>query len=556
MRQQNIVLQSDTHEVENQPPPLVDTNVYAADRCLREAVKREGAAWHGPALSEFGARVGSAEVIEWGHLANRYTPVLRSHDRFGHRIDEVEFHPAWHELMALGMAHQVHALPWNEPKAGSHVARAALAFLMNQAENGVCCPLAMSFAAVPVLRRQPEISAEWEPRLRATAYDKRALPAAEKTAANIGMAMTEKQGGSDVRANTTRALPLGKGGPGAEYRLIGHKWFCSAPMCDAFLTLAYSEGGLTCFLVPRWLPDGTRNRFLIQRLKDKLGNRSNASSEIEYRDTWALMVGEEGRGVPTIIDMVNSTRLDVAICAAALMRQSLAQASHHAAHRSAFQRRLIDQPLMQNVLADLAVESEAATTLVMRLARAFDQAAKDEAQRGFARIATAVAKYWLSKRVPDFVFEAMECQGGNGYVEDSIMPRLYREAPLNSIWEGCGNVICLDILRALQQEAGALDAYLAELEAARGGDRRLDKSIDALRADLGKPEALQAANRRLAERLALTLQGALLVRHGDSRVADAFCASRLDGERGLVYGTLPESPALREIVERARPEIG
>jgi putative acyl-CoA dehydrogenase len=476
-----------THDVENQAPPLVDFNLYETDRCLVEAVAREGAGWAGERLGEFGARAGSAEVIELGHLANRHVPVLKTHDRYGHRIDEVEFHPAWHELMALGMAAEIHALPWNDPRPGAHVARAALAFMMNQVESGVCCPLAMTLAAVPALRHQPEVAAEWEPRLRATGYDKRPIPAGDKTAATLGMAMTEKQGGSDVRANSTRAEPIGTGGPGGEYLLTGHKWFCSAPMCDAFLTLAYGPGGLSCFLAPRRLPDGSRNRIFLQRLKDKMGNRSNASAEIEFNRTWARMVGEEGRGVPTIIEMVNHTRLDVAICSAALMRQALAQASHHAAHRSAFQRRLIDQPLMQNVLADLAVESEAATVIVMRLARAFDEARKDQGQRAFARLANAVTKFWMSKRAPDFVFEAMECHGGNGYVEESILPRLYREAPVSSIWEGCGNVIALDILRAIRKEPETLDAYFAELAPATGADPRLDGAIGELRDLLGKP---------------------------------------------------------------------
>ncbi len=544
-----------THDVENQAPPLVDFNLYETDRCLVEAVAREGAGWAGARLADFGARAGSAEVIELGHLANRHVPVLKTHDRFGHRIDEVEFHPAWHELMALGMAAEIHALPWNDPRPGAQVARAALAFMLNQVESGVCCPLAMTLASVPALRHQPEVAAEWEPRVRAAQYDRRPVPAEDKTAATIGMAMTEKQGGSDVRANSTRAEPIGAGGPGGEYLLTGHKWFCSAPMCDAFLTLAYGPGGLSCFLVPRRLPDGTRNRLSLQRLKDKLGNRSNASAEIEYDRTWARMVGVEGRGVPTIIEMVHHTRLDVSICSAALMRQALAQASHHAAHRSAFQRRLIDQPLMQNVLADLAVESEAATVLVMRVARAFDEGRKDEGQRAFARLANAVTKFWMSKRAPDFVFEAMECHGGNGYVEESILPRLYREAPVSSIWEGCGNVIALDILRAIRRDPDSLDAYFAELAPASGADRRLDVAIGEVRDLASRPAELEPRGRRLAERMALTLQGALLVRHGDPRIAEAFCHSRLDGDRGATYGTLPPDLPFHDMIDRARPRM-
>ncbi|MGF1609020.1 MAG: isovaleryl-CoA dehydrogenase [Kiloniellales bacterium] len=541
-----------THEVENQPPPLADYDAFRTDRCLVEAVKREGADWAESRLSAFGKMIGSAAVIELGDLANRFPPQLRTHDRFGHRIDEIEYHTAWHELMALGMEHELHALPWNEPRPGSHVARAALAFLMNQAESGVCCPFAMSCGSIVTLRHQEDLAAEWEPRLRSTRYDKRCQPADEKTAATIGMAMTEKQGGSDVRANTTRAVPVEAEGSGA-FLLTGHKWFFSAPMSDAFLTLAYSPGGLSCFLVPRWLPDGSRNRFFIQRLKDKLGNRSNASSEIEYHDTWARLVGEEGRGVPTIIEMVQQTRLDAAISSAALMRQALVQAVHHATHRSAFQRRLIDQALMQNVLADLAIESEAATILSMRLARAFDESASDERARAFARIGTAIAKYWTCKRAPSFVYEALECLGGNGYVEESIMPRLYREAPINSIWEGCGNVICLDILRTLRKEPVALEALLAELRAAEGADRRLDAAVRSLAEDLRQTEASEAVGRRLAERLALALQAALLFRGGNTAVADAFCASRLAGDWGRAYGTLPDGLALARIVERARP---
>ena len=543
----------ETHEVFNQAPPLVDYDLFRTDACLQEAAAREGAAWAQSRLEDFGALAGKAEVIELGRLANRYPPELNTHDRRGERIDEVAFHPAYHELMTLGMAHELHALPWNEPRSGAHVARAAMAFMLLQVECGVGCPLSMTLAAVPALRHQPEVAADWEPRLRATAYDRRVLPADRKTAATVGMAMTEKQGGSDVRANTTRAVPLGSGGPGGEYLLTGHKWFCSAPMCDAFLTLAQTEAGLSCFLVPRWLPDGVRNRFFIQRLKDKLGNRSNASSEIEYHDTWARMVGEEGRGVATIIEMVHHTRLDVALCSAALMRQAFAQAAHHAAHRSAFQRRLADQPLMRNVLADLAVDSEAATMSVLRLARAFDDGAQDPAQRAFARIATAVVKFWTAKRAPDFVFEAMECHGGNGYVEDSPLPRLYREAPLSSIWEGCGNVIALDLLRAIGRDKESAEAFLGELDLAKGADRCFDALLADLRALLAKPAELEPQARRLAEDMALALQGSLLLRHGDPDVAAAFCVSRLEPRRGRAYGALPADLPLSRIVERHWP---
>ena len=546
-----------THEVENQPPPLPELNLYETDRALKAALVREGAGPFEEPLGAFGVRVGSARVQELGRLANRHPPELRTHDRFGHRIDEVEFHPAWHELMAIGRTAEIHALPWNRPEPGAHVARAASAFLMNQAESGVCCPLAMSFAAVPALRRQPELAAEWEPRLRSSDYDARSVPAAEKTAVSFGMAMTEKQGGSDVRANTTQAVPVSGDGPGAgpggAYLLTGHKWFCSAPMSDAFLTLAQAPGGLSCFLVPRWLDDGTRNRVFIQRLKDKLGNRSNASSEIEYRDTWARLVGEEGQGLSVILEMVQLTRLDVSLCSAALMRRALIEALHHAVHRRAFQKTLIDQPLMEGVLADLALESEAATMLVLRLARAFDRAGDDEGERAFARVATAVAKYWVAKRAPGFVFESMECLGGGAYVEESVLPRLYREAPLSSIWEGCGNVICLDVLRALSKEEGAAGALGAELELARGADRRLDREIEDLGRILGAAAAAgEAGARRLVERLAVALEAALMVRHAAPEAADAFCASRLEDPAQL-YGALRPGPALGKIVEAARP---
>jgi putative acyl-CoA dehydrogenase len=451
--------------------------------------------------------------------------------------------------MRTAVAHATHALPWRDPRPGAHVARAGLFFLLSQAEAGHGCPISMTYSAVPALRATPELAREWEPRLCSTEYDPRSLPADRKTGALCGMAMTEKQGGSDVRANTTRARRLS----GTTYEITGHKWFCSAPMCDAFLVLAQAERGLSCFLLPRWRPDGTRNRFHLQRLKDKLGNRSNASSEVEFDAAWASLVGEEGRGVPTIIEMVNHTRLDCVIGAAATMRQAVAQATHHAAHRAAFGKRLADQPLMRNVLADLCVESEAATVTMMRLARAYDEGAHDEQQRHFTRVATAVAKYWVCKRTPPLVAEALECLGGNGYVEESILPRLYREAPLNSIWEGSGNVICLDVLRAMARGPEPFEAFFTELGQARGADARLDAFIARLREELGHTDAIETRARRLVERMALALEGALLLRHGDAAVADAFCASRLDGDGGLVFGTLPTGLDFGRIIERARP---
>jgi putative acyl-CoA dehydrogenase len=452
--------------------------------------------------------------------------------------------------------HEAHALAWRTPKNGAHVVRAALGFLLYQQEAGVGCPLTMTFAAVPTLRKEPELAAEWLPRITSNVYDPRFIPAAEKKGALVGMAMTEKQGGSDVRANTTRARPIGRSGAGdtgGEYLLTGHKWFCSAPMNDAFLTLAQTDRGLTCFFVPRWRPDGSRNVFAIQRLKDKLGNRSNASSEIEYRDTWARRVGEDGRGIPTIIEMVNHTRLDCVAGSAALMRQAVVQAIHHASHRRAFGKLLIDQPAMQNVLADLAVESEAATALMARLARAYDRAATDEQERAFARIATAVGKFWVCKRAPAHVVEALECLGGNGYVEESIMPRLYREAPLNSIWEGSGNVMCLDVLRAIQREPQSLEALRGELASAKGTDPNYDRLLARLERELTLSEEIEGRARQIVELLAVALQAAVLLRAGVTAVTDAFLATRVARNGGQIYGTLPAGADCRALIDRAQP---
>src|SRR5580704_5415970 len=546
----------ETHQVENQPPALENYNVFSSDVALREAVTREGGGWGFDRLTRFGEVVGSAQVIAWGQQANRFPPVLRTHDRFGNRVDEVEFHPAWHELMTMGVEHEAHALAWRSPKNGAHVVRAALEFLLYQQEAGVGCPLTMTFAAVPTLRKEPELAAEWLPRITSNVYDPRFIPAAAKRGALVGMAMTEKQGGSDVRANTTQACPIRPGAASdaaGEYLLTGHKWFCSAPMNDAFLTLAQTERGLTCFFVPRWRPDGSRNVFAIQRLKDKLGNRSNASSEIEYRDTWARRVGEEGRGIPTIIEMVNHTRLDCVAGSAALMRQAVVQAIHHASHRRAFGQLLIDQPAMQNVLADLAVESEAATALMARLARAYDRAATDEQERHFARIATAVGKFWVCKRAPAHVVEALECLGGNGYVEESILPRLYREAPLNSIWEGSGNVMCLDVLRAIQREPQSLEALRGELASAKGTDSNYDRLLARLEHELTLSEEIEGRARQIVELLAVALQAAVLLRAGVTAVVDAFLATRVARSGGQIYGTLPVGIDCRALIDRARP---
>jgi putative acyl-CoA dehydrogenase len=514
----------------NQPPPLRGYNLFAEDRPLAEAVRREGGGAFEERLIAFGEALGG-EPLEWGRLANEHPPQLRTHDRFGERIDEVEFHPAWHRLLALGVGWGVHALPWREPVAGAHVARAAAFILLGEVEAGVGCPLSMTYAAVPALRAQPDLAVEWEPRLTSLDYGDGAL---------CGMAMTERQGGSDVRANETTAHPNG-----ATWELDGHKWFCSAPMCDAFLVLAQAPAGLSCFLVERPQPG-----FRLERLKDKLGNRSNASAEIELRGAQGRLVGEEGRGVQTIIEMVNHTRLDCVLGSAALQRRAVAEATHHAAHRSAFGRLLADQPLMENVLADLCVESEAATTTALRLARAFD-----EGDHAFRRLATPVAKFWVCKRTPAHVAEALECLGGNGYVEESQLPRLFRESPLNSIWEGSGNVNALDSLRALAREPDALEALLAELEPAAGADERLDAAVGQLHDELADPADREPRARRIVERLALALQGSLLVRQGDPAVADAFCASRL-AEPGGVYGTLPPGLDLGAIIERHRPRAG
>jgi putative acyl-CoA dehydrogenase len=455
--------------------------------------------------------------------------------------------------MALSIGEGLHTRPWAEPKPGAHVARAAGVIMMVQVEAGVQCPTTMTYGVVPALRHAPTIAAEWLPRLYSRRYDKRMIPASQKTGVLMGMGMTEKQGGSDLRANMTRAQPIDGGGPGEAYRLDGHKWFFSAPMCDAFLVLAQAPGGLSCFFLPRFLPDGTRNAIHVQRLKDKLGNKANASSEVEFHGAVAWLVGEEGRGVPTIIEMGNYTRLDCALGSTGLIRQAVAQAAHHAAHRSAFQKRLIDQPLMTNVLADLAIESEAATALVLRLARAYDRQ-DDPAETAFRRMLTPAAKYWICKRGPMLGAEAMEVLGGNGYVEEAIMGRLYRELPLNSIWEGSGNVMCLDVLRALAKTPEALDVALAEIRAARGADRRLDAHVQHLTDDVARDGFPESQARRLVERLVLALQGALLVRFAPATVADGFCASRLGNQAGA-FGTLPTGIDIRTIAERARPAI-
>lgn len=552
--------ETETHQVLNQVPPLTGYNLFQVDRTLVDAVRREGAEWALEPITRFGQLLGAEEVQRWGFDANENRPVLHTHDRSGNRRDEVVFHPAWHSLMRTSVENRLHCLPWVETKPGAHVARAALMMLASQNEAGHTCPISMTFSSIAALRAEPEVDQEWEPKILSATYDPSFRPAHEKHGVLIGMAMTEKQGGSDVRANTTRAERIGHGLYATEFLITGHKWFCSAPMCDAFLILAQTANGLSCFLLPRWTPSGEKNNFYIQRLKDKMGNRSNASSEVEFHDAWARLVGEEGRGVSTIIEMVHHTRLDCAIGATALMRQALVEAVHHARHRKVFGKLLIDQPLMRNVLADLALESEAATLLMIRLARAFDRRATDPQERAFGRIATAISKFWLCKRSTMHVGEALECLGGNGYVEESIMPRLYREAPLNSIWEGSGNVICLDILRALSREPEAADALVQEMRSIVGTDQRLDHYVAETGTDLEKQLKQSAKNetseiegqaRRVAERFALALQAVQVVRHSPPAIAEAFIVSRLGGGHGQALGTLPASLDLDAILDRS-----
>ena len=537
-----------THSVDNQAPPLAPYDLWASDPALREAVERLGGGWGASPLAEYGP-VAGGELMALGFAANENKPKLKLYDRYGHRLDEVEFHPSYHRTMALNMAHAVHAFGWRHAATpGAHVVRAALSYMAGQVEAGHGCPLTMTYAAVPALAHEPALAREWLPRITSLEYDPRVLPAAQKTGCTIGMGMTEKQGGSDVRANTTRAVALADG----SYEIVGHKWFFSAPMCDAWLVLAYTDAGLTCFLMPKVRPDGSRNAIRIQRLKDKLGDWSNASSEVEFQGAWAQRVGAEGRGVATILEMVALTRQDCMIGSSALMRQALAQAIHHARHRKAFGKRLVEQPLMQNVLADLALESEAAMLLSLRVARAVDGAPRSEAEAAFARIATAIGKYWVCKRCPPMVNEAQECLGGAGYVEESILPRLYRQAPLNSIWEGSGNIQCLDVLRALSREPATREAFFAELLAAKGAHPLLDLEIHALDQALGDGSGLEPRARTLVERMALALQASLLLRGADAGAAEAFCAARLAGG-AYAYGTLPPATPFTALIDRALP---
>ncbi len=541
-----------THSVENQPPALENYNLYAEDRALQAAVAREGATWAEQDITRFGAECGLPERIELGFAANANKPQLTTHDRFGHRIDQIDFHPSYHQLMDIAISEGLHASPWAAPKPGAHVARASKYYMHTQVEAAHGCPITMTFAAIPALQHQPELLEQFGPKIMANHYDSRNVPDSMKLGLTIGMAMTEKQGGSDVRSNTTRAYPIGKEGSGQAYELVGHKWFVSAPMCDAFLVLAQTTSGLSCFLLPRWRPDGNKNELQIQQLKNKMGNVANASSECELRGAFAWMVGEEGRGVRTIIEMVAMTRYDCMIGSSAGMRQATVQAIHHAAHRQAFGNRLIEQPLMQNLLADLALESEAAMALTMRMARAMDQQ-DNEHERLLARIATPIGKYWICKRTPNHAYEAMEVIGGMGVMETTIMPRLFRESPVNAIWEGSGNIQCLDILRAIDKDPAVLEAYFNEVDCASGTNAQFDTFIRHLKNSFANtpPKEWQYQARSFADHMALGLQAALLLQYAPSEVTDAFCASRLVPHSNNNYGCLPSGLLPSAIISRS-----
>jgi len=544
--------QADTHEVINVGRELQDYNLYTSDAALREAVAREGAAWAEADLESSGARFGAADYLELGNLANRHQPELDTHDRFGNRIDLVRFHPSYHALMQTAIESGLHSSPWTEPGPGAHVARAAKYYMHSQVEAGHGCPITMTFAVVPALRMQPDLAAQWEPLITARSYDPRNVPVDRKSGITVGMAMTEKQGGSDVRANTTRAYPLGAGGPGEAYELVGHKYFVSAPMCDAFLVLAQAPGGLSCFLLPRWRPDGSKNPLQVLRLKRKMGNASNASSETELRGALAWMVGEEGRGVRTIIEMVAMTRFDCMIGSTGGQRMALTQAIHHCSLRKAFGALLIDQPLMRNVLADLALEQEGSLALTMRMARAMDHR-DDEHEDLLVRLAVPVGKYWICKRTPAHAYEALECIGGSGVMEDCMMPRLFRESPVNAVWEGSGNVQCLDVLRAMQKSPEAVDAFFAELDQARGSNSLFDAHVAALRKELRDPAELEYRARDITDRMALALQAALLLQHAPGAIGGAFARSRLSASGDRNFGSLPRGVDCAAIIERAWP---
>ncbi len=536
----------------NQPPILENYNLFASDAALQTAVEANGGAWNNENANNFGAILGKAETLEFGNTANKNPPVLRTHDRFGNRLDTVEFHSSYYALMRIGIENETHSLSWTSEQSGAYVARCVLAFLKQQVDEGTNCPLTMTFAVVPSLKIEPEIADEWLPRILSNEYDARFLPVSEKSGATFGMAMTEPQGGSDVRANITFAEKTGRG----EYEITGRKWFCSAPMSDAFLVLAQTERGISCFLMPRFTPDGKKNTLYFQRLKDKLGNKSNASAEVEFHAAYAQIIGEEGRGTANIMEMVRHTRLDCAVGSSATLRRAVAESVHHCSHRKAFGKLLIEQPLMQNVLADLSLESEAATALAFRLARGFDESKSNEEARAFTRIATAIGKFWICKRAVFAVGEAMEVLGGNGYVEESVLPRLYRDVPVNSIWEGSGNVQCLDVLRSINKEPQSIEALLNEIKSTNGANKNFDNFVGKVEKELFDANNLEFRARRLVEKLALILQASILLKNAPNFVSDAFCNSRLSEDNNLSFGTLPVGTDFEKIINRSLPKTG
>lgn len=542
---------AETHEVFNQPSPLEGYNAYTSDNTLQHYVNIFGGGWGKEILRDYGHLTGN-ELQQAGFDANRCKPEFQSHDRFGHRIDLVKYHPAYHQLMKAAIEARHHSLPWIDERAGAHVVRAGIEYLHTQADPGSGCPLTMTFASVPVISQEAEIAKTWLPRITANQYDPSNIPFYEKPGLTIGMAMTEKQGGSDVRANTTYAYPLDTPGPGKEYELVGHKWFCSAPMCDAFLVLANTDKGLTCFLLPRWKPDGSKNAMHIQRIKNKMGNVSNASSEVEYKGAFSWMIGEEGRGIGTILKMVALTRFDCMVGSSAIMRQATAQAIHHTGERQAFGRNLHEQPLMQNVLADLALESEAALAISMRLAYTLDM--RDEYEKSLFRIGAAIGKYWICKRAAQLTYEAMESIGGVAVVEDNVLARLYRESPINAIWEGSGNIQCLDVSRVMRKQPTVIDVFILELEKAAGHIAQFDSTLNKLKDELMKDLEMEHLLRRLVEKMALLWQASTLIQYSEPTIADAFVSSRLSGDCGHMYGTLPITN-FREIITRSKLKL-
>lgn len=540
----------DTHEVTNQATPLCDYNTFDSDPALQAAVEREGAKWAESRIRKLGAEVGSAKVQELASLANKFTPELFTNDRYGHRLDEVEYHPAYHELMSLAFGSGIHSLAWTATEPGGHVARAAMSYLWNQGENGIACPIAMTYAALPAVRAAPSVAEDWAGKLMAEGYDHKLRPIEQKQFATMGMVLTEKQSGCDLRGITTTASSTGVEN---EYLLNGHKWFCSAPMCDGFLAIAYTDAGPTLFLLPRVLSDGTRNRIFIQMLKDKCGNRSNASSSVELHDAFAIRISEEGRGIRMAMEDAHLSRLDLAVGSAGLMRQALVQALHYGRGRRTFQMPLASQPLMQNVLADLAIESEAAMVLTMRIARAVDEAPTDPIAAKLQRVGPPLVKYFVCKTAPGFVVEAMECLGGNGYIENHMLARLYREAPVNSIWEGSSNMVCLDVLRSLDRDPEMLDAMMSELRAAKGGDRMLDAAVEALPEQIAQIDDLPHRARWISERMVRLWQGALMIRHATPSVADAFLSTRVGEQRGEYYGSMRAAIDCAAILDQTAP---